>query len=227
LTTGEVHDWVLHIGESFDDVDTAHWAYTYIETILHNGVTVGWKDNDYAPALPVKRWHMAMFLARALTGSQVFPTTGTVPGMGDYNCVPGGVSVFSDVAPDHQMCPAVHYIAAQQVTVGCGGGNFCPYNQVNRWQMALFLARAMTGSLEFPTTGTVPGMGDYDCSEGGQSVFADVAPTDSTCTAIHYLAANEVTEGCGGGNYCPDDDVTRAQMAAFLMRAFDLGLYRP
>jgi hypothetical protein len=125
------------------------------------------------------------------------------------------------------MCPAVHYIAAQQVTVGCGGGNFCPYNLVNRWQMALFLARAMTGSLEFPTTGTVPGMGDYDCSEGGMSVFADVAPTDSSCTAIHYLAANGVTEGCGGGNYCPDSDVTRAQMAAFLMRAFDLVLYRP
>jgi hypothetical protein len=93
--------------------------------------------------------------------------------------------------------------------------------------MALLLARAMTGSLVFPTTGTVPGLGDYDCREGGQSVFTDVQPTDSTCTAIHYIAANGVTEGCGGGNYCPDNGVTRAQMAAFLMRAFNLTLYRP
>jgi len=227
LSTGETHDWVLHIGETFADVDPSHWAYTYVEVILHNGVTVGWKDDDYAPTLPVKRWHMAMFLARALTGSQVFPTTGTVPGMGEYDCSPGGMSVFSDVPPTDQMCTAVHYIASEEITLGCGGGKYCPYNIVNRWQMALFLARAMTGSLVFPTTGTVPGLGDYDCSEGGQSVFADVAPTDSTCTAIHYIAANEVTEGCGGGNYCPDDDVTRAQMATFLMRAFDLTLYRP
>ncbi len=227
LSNGETHDWILHIGESFADVDPGHWAYTYVEVILHNGITVGWKDDDYAPLLPVKRWHMAMFLARALTGSQTFPTTGTVPGMGDYDCSPGGVSVFSDVPTTDQMCTAVHYIASEEITTGCGGGRYCPYNVVNRWQMALFLARAMTGSLIFPTTGTVPGLGDYDCSEGGQSVFADVAPTDSTFTANHYIAANGVTEGCGGGNYCPDDDVTRAQMATFLMRAFDLTLYRP
>jgi hypothetical protein len=29
-----------------------------------------------------------------------------------------------------------------------------------------------------------------------------------------------ITGGCGGGKYCPDSNVTRGQMAAFLRRAF-------
>jgi len=207
LSSGETHQWTLHIGDSFTDVPEDHWAYAYVENIFHNRVTVGWTENTYAPTLPVKRW--------------------TVPDMGPYDCSPGGTSVFADVPPDSTMCTAVHYIASQQVTLGCHSGEFCPYQPVRRYQMALFLARAMTGQLEFPTTGTVPGMGDYDCSEGGHSVFADVAPTYPRCAAIHYIAAQGVTEGCGGGNFCPDDIVPRGQMAAFLVRAFDLKIYGP
>jgi len=227
LSTGESHDWVLHIGESFADVPASHWAYSYVEKIFHNGVTVGWNGDDYAPTLPVKRWHMALFIGRALTGQQTFPVTGTVPGLGDYDCSPGGISVFTDVSPTDSMCTAVHYIASQQITLGCRPGEYCPYQPVRRYQMALFLARAMTGQLTFPQTGTVPGMGDYDCSPGGQSVFADIDPTYPHCAAIHYIAANQVTVGCGGGNYCPNDVVPRGQMAAFLVRAFDLKLYQP
>jgi hypothetical protein len=33
-----------------------------------------------------------------------------------------------------------------------------------------------------------------------------------------------VTAGCGGGRYCPTDPVTRAQMAIFLVKTFDLPL---
>jgi hypothetical protein len=29
-----------------------------------------------------------------------------------------------------------------------------------------------------------------------------------------------ITTGCGGGSYCPVNNVTRSQMAAFLARAF-------
>ena len=227
LSSGETKEWVLHIGDSFADVPESHWAYPYVENIFHNGVTVGWSGDDYAPTLEVKRWHMALFIARALTGSQTFPTTGTVPDMGPYDCSPGGTSVFIDVPPDDPMCSAVHYIASRQITLGCRPGEYCPYKPVRRYQMALYLARAMTGQLTFPQAGTVPGMGDYDCSEGGHSVFADIAPTYPHCAAIHFIAAHQVTFGCGGGNYCPDAIVTRAQMAAFLVRAFDLTLYGP
>ncbi len=42
---------------------------------------------------------------------------------------------------------------------------------------------------------------------------------------IEALAAADITRGCGGkyeDEYCPSDDITRAQMAAFLVRALDL-----
>jgi hypothetical protein len=36
------------------------------------------------------------------------------------------------------------------------------------------------------------------------------------------MAAEGITGGCGAGNFCPGDPVTRGQMAVFLVRAFEL-----
>ena len=57
--------------------------------------------------------------------------------------------------------------------------------------------------------------GDVSCP-GGQ--FVDW---------INQLAAEEITGGCGGGNFCPGDPVGRGQMAALLVKAFGLVLYHP
>ena len=53
--------------------------------------------------------------------------------------------------------------------------------------------------------------------------FNDVAPGDFGYQFIEALAASGITGGCGGGNYCPNATLTRAQMAIFLSKA--LGLY--
>ena len=55
--------------------------------------------------------------------------------------------------------------------------------------------------------------------------FGDVAPGDFGYQQIEALAASGITGGCGGGNYCPNGTLTRAQMAIFLSKA--LGLYWP
>jgi hypothetical protein len=52
--------------------------------------------------------------------------------------------------------------------------------------------------------------------------FLDVPPTNPFYNFIDRMAALNITLGCGGGNYCPSATVTRAQMAAFLTRAFAL-----
>jgi hypothetical protein len=52
--------------------------------------------------------------------------------------------------------------------------------------------------------------------------FGDVPVSYWAAGWIEQLAAEGITSGCGGGNYCPDSPVTRAQMAAFLVRAFSL-----
>jgi hypothetical protein len=48
--------------------------------------------------------------------------------------------------------------------------------------------------------------------------FGDVPNSNPFHDDIDWLADAEVTLGCGGGQYCPEDFVTREQMAAFMRR---------
>jgi hypothetical protein len=71
--------------------------------------------------------------------------------------------------------------------------------------MAVFLLVSKEGSSYSPPACVTPTFNDVPCSSG----FAKW---------IDELAARNVTAGCGGGNYCPMTDVTRAQMAVFLLK---------
>jgi hypothetical protein len=55
--------------------------------------------------------------------------------------------------------------------------------------------------------------------------FTDVPASHPYFRAIEALAASGITGGCGAGNFCPNQNVTRGEMAAFLARA--LGLHFP
>jgi hypothetical protein len=80
--------------------------------------------------------------------------------------------------------------------------------------MAVFLLKAKLGPNHTPPppTGTV---------------FDDVHPGDFAADWIEELAALGITAGCGGGNYCPDDPVTRAEMAVFLLKTAEGAGYAP
>jgi hypothetical protein len=55
--------------------------------------------------------------------------------------------------------------------------------------------------------------------------FGDVPANHPYFRAIEALAASGISGGCGGGNFCPNQNVTRGEMAAFFARA--LGLHFP
>jgi hypothetical protein len=59
----------------------------------------------------------------------------------------------------------------------------------------------------------------------GTPTFNDVPVSDPAYQFIEALAASGITTGCGGGNFCPDNPLTRRQMAVFLSKA--LGLHYP
>jgi hypothetical protein len=80
--------------------------------------------------------------------------------------------------------------------------------------MAVFLLKGKHGSTYAPPPAT-----------GG--VFVDVPKTAFAAGWIEELAAEGITAGCGGGRFCPDAVVTRAQMAVFLLRAKHGGNYLP
>ncbi len=53
------------------------------------------------------------------------------------------------------------------------------------------------------------------------NVFTDVPDSNQFHSSISWMSENEVTRGCNppdNDQYCPDDDVSREQMAAFMRR---------
>jgi hypothetical protein len=80
--------------------------------------------------------------------------------------------------------------------------------------MAVFLLRATHGS------GYVP-------PAASGAMFADVPAGHWAAAWIEQLAREGITRGCGGGGYCPEAPVDRAQMAVFLLRATRGSGYQP
>ena len=48
--------------------------------------------------------------------------------------------------------------------------------------------------------------------------FNDVDSADPFCPSVQWIKARGITLGCSGSAYCPNDGVSRLQMAAFMMR---------
>ena len=130
--------------------------------------------------------------------------------------MPGRASAqtFDDVPTTYWAFDFIEAMAAAGITSGCGGGDFCPENRVTRAQMAIFLERGMNGGSFSPPAAT-------------GTMFSDVSVDSFAAAWIEKLANDGITSGCGGGNYCPNADVSRAQMAVFLLRAAHGSSYSP
>ncbi len=127
----------------------------------------------------------------------------------------GAADGFSDVGAGGIHEPAINALAESGVFEGteCGEGEFCPQDPIERWVMAVWLIRVLGG----------------DVTAGGTSRFADVDASEWWSRHAEELADREITKGCDTGplRYCPDQDVTRAQMGSFLTRAFALEAASP
>ena len=101
-------------------------------------------------------------------------------------------------------------MAAAGITRGCNpptNDEFCPEGELTRAEMATFLVR---------------GFGLTD--GGGANLFVD-DDGNTHEEAIDILGTSGVTRGCNpptNDRFCPDQPITRGQMAAFLYRAAHL-----
>lgn len=126
--------------------------------------------------------------------------------MGRADVPPGGTFLDDDLSV-HQG--SIEAIAATGMTRGCNpplNTWYCPNARVTRGQMAAFLARALQ----------LPDADPIGFTDTADTTFAD---------DIDRIAAIGITQGCNppvNDRYCPNQHVTRAQMAAFLTRALDL-----
>ncbi len=104
----------------------------------------------------------------------------------------------------------IRAIAEAGITVGCNppeNDHYCPDDPVTRAQMAVFLVRALS----------LPASSADHFVDDDHIAWAE--------PKINSLADAGITLGCNppdNDRYCPEDPVTRAQMAVFLVRALSL-----
>jgi hypothetical protein len=115
------------------------------------------------------------------------------------------VPTFPDVPLTNPFFHYVQTIYQLAITGGCAGGNYCPGNPVTRAQMAVFLLKAKYGAAHMPP----PCIG----------TFTDVPCSNPFAPWIEELFTLGITGGCGFQLYCPNNTVTRKQMAPFLLKA--------
>lgn len=182
----------------FVDVPFSHWANNWIERLYTAGFTSGCTAAplNYCPNASVTRAEMAIFILRGIHGSAYIPPAATG-------------TVFIDVPASSFAAAWIEQLALEGVTAGCSINHFCPNAPITRAEAAVFLLRGEHGSAYIPPAAT-------------GTVFGDV-PLGSFANAwIEQLAAEGITSGCGGGNYCPALMVTRAEVAVFLVKIFNL-----
>jgi hypothetical protein len=171
--------------------DDGHVFEREIAALAAAGITDGCGPGRFCPDAPVTRGEMAAFLERA------FPDLPVVAGPPTYADMAGSVFVGN-----------VEWLAETGVTRGCTPDRFCPNEPVTRGQMAAFLFRAMSAA---------------DLVDESE---VDIDPPSADAEShffggeIAWLVGEGISTGCGvDDSFCPDDPVTRGQMAAFLVRA--------
>lgn len=147
----------------------------------------------------MRRTRISTLALAAATGVLI----GTLPAAASSR--PVGGTFTDDDGNVHEA--NIEAVAAEGITLGCNppeNDRFCPSSVVTRGQMAAFLVRA----LELPDSPD-----DYFDDDTGL-VFED---------DINAIAEAGITLGCNPPDndlFCPNDPVTRGQMAAFLVRGY-------
>lgn len=179
-------------GSFIDDDGSVHEPA--IEAIRAAGITAGCDPvgDRFCPEASVTRAEMAAFVIRALGQDELT----------------GVEASFSDVGTGRWYFGPVERLAALGISLGYPDGTFRPDAPVSRGEMAVFLMRALGAEPVEPLTG----------------VFADVDAAAFHAGAVERIFELGVTLGCSTAplRYCPAGAVSRAEMASFLARAFEL-----
>ena len=181
----------------FADVPAANPFHASVTTLVTNGISAGCGAGNFCANAALTRAQIAVLLLKAQNGLCFVPP-------------PATGTVFADVAVDDFAAAWIEALAAENITGGCGGGDYCPLSPVTRAQMAVLLLKAKHGSGHLPPA-CVGLFDDVPCP----SPFADW---------IEQLYAEGITGGCSvdPALYCPADATTRGQAAAFLTTTFGL-----
>jgi hypothetical protein len=195
---------------TFDDVSGGTFGLA-VDCLSWYDVTQGVGGGRYDLRGEVTRGQMANFLYRLIEynlGADAMPS---------YS----GTSRFSDVPAGSGQARAINVLASSQIedllgrriVTGFGDGTYGPGEPVRRDQMGTFMARTLEGLVE--------ALGG-EITDRGFCTFADSSRIASTHRSnVSLVCAFGIAGGRADGTYGPGENVSRGQMAAFLMRLQD------
>ena len=115
---------------------------------------------------------------------------------------PKTVSSFTDVSASAYYAKAVAWAVENGITNGMTETTFAPDATCTRGQSVTFLYRALKGTAS------------------GSTNFTDVASDVFYADAVNWAVASDVTNGTSNTTFSPNADCTRAEIVAFLYRAY-------
>jgi hypothetical protein len=203
FSTGQTY--TILANATFRDVPTDDWAYTWIERLYDADLTNGCFHDPlrYCPTNNVTRAEMAKFILTAINGPQYDPIDAS--------------GIFVDVPYEEEniwYLDWVDELYRAGLTDGCSPTSlrYCPDASVSRAEMAKFILTAIEGKEYSPDS----------LQPGEDTGFEDVEPDYWAAPWIKELNERGLTDGCQTNLYCPLAPVTRAQMAKFIMTAFNI-----
>ena len=208
--------YLLYAISPTDTRMSGHWSWSWVEGMYEMGLTTGTAPGVYSPDMTISRAEMAVFLSRLLS---------------DYSAVlppPAATGLaFTDVAVGQWAAKYIEQLKAYNISGDCNpllaGDQYCPDGMVTRAEMAKFIQQtfrvlvANAGVAAFDT--------DFNVITPG-TIFVDVPAGNWAAFWTDEMAWDQLTEGCRTEMsgfafihyYCPNEPVTRGQMAKFIVR---------
>ncbi|HUQ92117.1 MAG TPA: S-layer homology domain-containing protein [Bryobacteraceae bacterium] len=117
------------------------------------------------------------------------------------------VQIYTDVPGNHPFAEEINFLHRRNVRAyGCAPvGAFCPDGTTTRGQMAEFIIRALFNGDNFTAS--------------PNPYFSDVFSLHPAFNYVQKMREMRLTDGCTATAFCPDEPVSRGQMAAFIVRA--------
>jgi len=184
---------------TFGDAGDFTLPTCFARAVVQRGIMTGCGGDRFCPVGLVTRADMAVFLENAKH-------------LGAQYSMPAATGVFADVPASFPLACWIEQFYHDGITAGCAANplRYCPDNPVKRKEMAVFIVRT-----KHPAGYTPPA-----CDAPGQPRFNDVPCPSMYAAWIGELAKECITGGCGNGNFCPNANITRQEMAVFLWAAF-------